>query len=188
MLNFSMGKKELLWDLLIKAVKTLVALFTLFAIGFFVESLPYARSLPFLSLKLSVSVFLNAVVSLLSVIVFVKFGGEASPAADGILDFIPGAGRLVRSLIKIMALLFSYYAFQAAIFPFIENYEWAYQTVFLGFTLFFLVRAGLQIYESSEEISKFLVAGLRPYKTAAAPEKAGPEKKRAAQSEPPLIP
>lgn len=166
-----MAKKELLWDLLIKAVKMLVVLFTLAAIGTFVEYLPFARALPFLSLKLPVSVFLNAVVSLLGLIVFVKFGAEASPAADGILDFIPGAGRLTRSLIKIAALLFAYFAFQDAVFPFIADYEWAYQTVFLGFTLFFLVRAGLQVYEASEEISKFLVAGLRPYRTSAAPEK-----------------
>lgn len=166
-----MAKKELFWSLLIKAVKALVALFTLFAMGFFVESLPYARSLPFLSLKLPVSVMLNAVVSLLAVIVFVKFGAEASPAADGILDFMPGAGRLARSVIKILALLFAYYAFQDAVFPFIEGYEWAYQAIFLGFTLFFLIRAGLQVYESSEDISKFLVGALRPYKPSDEAEK-----------------
>ena len=170
-----MGKKDLFWSLLIKAVKTLVALFTLFAIGFFVESLPYTRSLPFLSLKLPVSVFLNSVVSLLAVIVFVRFGVEASPSADGLLDFIPGAGKLLRSVIKIMALLFAYYAFQDAIFPFIENYEWAYQSIFLGFTLFFLIRARLQVYHSSEVISEYLVAALRPYKTQPAPEKKEPE-------------
>jgi len=166
-----MGKKELFWSLLIKTVKTLVALFTLFAIGFFVESLPYARSLPFLSQKLPVSVFLNAVVSLLGIIIFVNFGEEVSPAADGILDFIPGAGRLARSVVKILALLFAYYAFQGAVFPFIEDYEWAYQSLFLGFTLFFLVRAGLQVYHASEEISRFLVGTLRPYRPAGELEK-----------------
>ncbi|OGS04357.1 MAG: hypothetical protein A3J70_14315 [Elusimicrobia bacterium RIFCSPHIGHO2_02_FULL_61_10] len=165
-----MAKKELLWNLLIKAVKTLVALFTLVAIGTFVEYLPYAKALPFLSQKLPVGVFLNAVVSLLGLVVFVKFGAEASPAADGILEFVPGAGKLFRSIVKILALLFAYYAFQDAVFPFIADYEWAYQTVFLGFTLFFLVRAGLQIYESSEEISKFLVSGLRPDKPSVHPE------------------
>ncbi len=166
-----METKELFWSLLAKAVKTLVALFTLFAIGFFVESLPYARSLPFLSQRLPVSVFLNAVVSLLGVIVFVKFGAEASPAVDGILGFMPGAGRLARSVIKILALLFAYYAFQDAVFPFIADYEWVYQSLFLGFMLFFLVRAGLQVYRSSGEISEFLVGILRPYKTPGSPEK-----------------
>ena len=166
-----MAKKELLWNLLIKAVKTLVALFTLVAIGTFVEYLPYAKALPFLSQKLPVGVFLNAVVSLLGLVVFVKFGAEASPAADGILEFVPGAGKLFRSIVKILALLFAYYAFQDAVFPFIADYEWAYQTIFLGFTLFFLVRAGLQIYESSEEISKFLVSGLRPDQSGAGPVK-----------------
>ncbi len=161
-----MEKKELLWSLLIKTVKTLVGLFTLFAIGFFVEGLPYARSLPFISQKLPVGVFLNAVVSLLGVILFVKFGAEASPAADGILDFMPGAGSFVRSVIKILSLMFAYYAFQDAVFPFIEGFEWAYQAVFLGFTLFFLVRAGLQVYGASEEISKFLVGAFRAENTA----------------------
>lgn len=156
-----MGKKELLWDLAVKGVKTLVALFTLFAIGYFVERLPYARALPFISMKLPVSVFLNAVVSLLAVVVFVRFGVEASPAADGIMDFMPGAGRFSRSVVKILALLFSYYAFQEPIFPFIENYEWAYQALFLGFTLFYLVRAGLHLYAASENISRFLVGTLR---------------------------
>ena len=160
-----------MWNLLIKAVKTLVALFTLVAIGTFVEYLPYGKALPFLSQKLPVGVFLNAVVSLLGLVVFVKFGAEASPAADGILEFVPGAGKLFRSIVKILALLFAYYAFQDAVFPFIADYEWAYQTVFLGFTLFFLVRAGLQIYESSEEISKFLVSGLRSDQSGAGPEK-----------------
>jgi len=166
-----MGKKDIFWSLVIKAVKTLVALFTLFAIGYFVEILPYTKALPFLSQKLPVSVFLNAVVSLLGVIVFIKFGVEASPEADGLLVFIPGAGKLMRSVIKIMALLFAYYAFQDAIFPFIEDYEWVYQSVFLGFTLFFLIRAGLQVYHSSEVISEYLVSALRPYKASAEPEK-----------------
>lgn len=156
-----MGKKELLWELAVKAVKTLVALFTLFAIGVFVDSLPYARSLPFLSARLPVGVFLNAVVSLLAVTVFVRFGAEASPAVDGLLGFMPGAGRLARSAVKLLALLFSYYAFQDAVFPFIADFEWVYQSLFLGLTLFYVVRAGLQIYGSSEELSRFLVGVLR---------------------------
>ena len=178
LLDFSVGKKELLWSLLIKTVKMLVALFTLFAIGFFVESLPYVESLPFLSPKLPVGVLLNAVVSLLAALVFVKFGAEASPAAEGILDFMPDAGRLARSVIKILALLFAYYAFQDAVFPFIADYEWLYQSLFLGLTLFFLASAGLQAYHSSEEISKFLVDALRPYKTPAGPEKKAVDTKR----------
>jgi len=173
LVDSSMVKKELLWDLLIKSVKMLVALFTLFTIAFFVESLPYSRSLPFMSLKMPVGVFLTAVVSLLSVIIFIKFGGEISPSVDGILDFMPGAGRLARSIVKVLALLFSYYAFQDVFSPFIEGYEWAYQALFLGFTLFFLARAGLQVYQSSEEISRFLVAALRSGGAPAGAEKNG---------------
>lgn len=164
-----MGKKELFWDLAGKAVKTLVVLFTLFAMGYIVELLPYSRALPFISQKLPVSAFLNAVVSLLAVVVFVRFGVEASPAADGLMDFMPDAGKFARSVVKILALLFSYYAFQEAIFPFIENYEWAYRALFLGFTLFYLVRAGLHLYAASDNISKVLVGALRQPAPAAKP-------------------
>ena len=168
-----MAKKELFWTLLIKSVKTLVVLFTLFAIGFFVDSLPFASPLPFISFRLPVSVFLNAVVSLLAIMVFVKFGAEAAPAVDGLLDFVPKAGELAGNVAKILSLLFAYYAFQDAVFPFIADFEWIYQSFFLGFTLFFLVRAGLLVYYASEEISKFLVGVLRPYKAAAPGEAKG---------------
>lgn len=160
-----MGKKDLFRTLLLKSVKTLVVLFTLFAMGWFVEQLPFAQALPFLSQKLPVSVFLNAVVSVLAVVVFVKFGGEAAPAVDGLLDFVPKAGELSCNAVKICALLFSYYAFQAAIFPFIRDLEWVYQIVFLGFTLFFLAKTGLLVYYASEEISRFLLGVIHPYKT-----------------------
>lgn len=166
-----MGKKELFWTLLVKAVKTLVVLFTLFAIGYFVDALPFAKPLPFISFRLPVSVFLNAVVSLLAIIVFVKFGSESAPAVDGLLDFVPKAGEITSNAVRIFALLFAYYAFQDAVFPFIPEFEWVYQAAFLGFTLFFLVRAGLQVYCASEEISKFLVGMLRPYKGQPAAEK-----------------
>ena len=159
-----MGKKDLFWTLLIKAVKTLVVLFTLFAIGYFVEALPFARPLPFISFRLPVSVFLNAIVSLLAIIVFVRFGAEAAPSVDGLLDFVPRAGELVCNVVRVLALLFAYYAFQDAVFPFISDLEWIYQALFLGATLFFLVRIGLQVYYASEEISKFLVGILKPYR------------------------
>jgi len=142
-----MAKKEIFWTLLVKAVKTLVILFTLFAIGWFMDQLPFAQALPFMSQKLPVGAFLNAVVS--------AFAG---------------------SLIKILALLFAYYAFQDAVFPFIRNFEWIYQSFFLGFTLFFLARAGLQIYGASEQISRFLLGALKPYKHGPDPE-TRPEKR-----------
>jgi hypothetical protein len=160
-----MGKKDLFRTLLLKSIKTLVVLFTLFAMGWFVEQLPFAQALPFLSQKLPVSVFLNAVVAVLAVAVFVNFGGEAAPAVDGLLDFVPKAGELSCNVVKICALLFSYYAFQAAIFPFIRDFEWVYQIVFLGLTLFFLAKTGLLVYYASEEISRFLLGVIHPYKT-----------------------
>ena len=168
-----MGKKDLFRTLLLKSVKTLVVLFTLFAMGWFVEQLPFAQALPFLSQKLPVSVFLNAVVSVLAVAVFVNFGGESAPSVDGLLDFVPKAGELSCNMVKICSLLFSYYAFQAAIFPFIRDFEWVYQIIFLGLTLFFLAKTGLLVYYASEEISRFLLGVLHPYKadppTAAPP-------------------
>ncbi|OGR69267.1 MAG: hypothetical protein A2081_05465 [Elusimicrobia bacterium GWC2_61_19] len=157
-----MPKKDLFRTLLVKSVKTLIVLFTLFAMGWFVEQLPFAQALPFFSAKLPVSVFLNAVVSFLAVAAFVKFGAESAPAVDGLLDFMAGAGELFGNIVKILSLLFSYYAFQAAIFPFISGFEWVYQSFFLGFTLFFLARAGLQIYGASEGLSRFLLGVLHP--------------------------
>lgn len=159
-----MEKKELFRTLLVKAVKTLVVLFTLFAMGWFVGQLPYAQALPFLSEKLPVAVFIGAVVSLLAVAVFVKFGSEAGPSVAGLLDFVPKAGDIFGNLAKILALLFSYYAFQEAVFPFIDGYEWVYQSFFLGFTLFFLVRAGLLVYGASEELSRFILSVVNPQK------------------------
>ncbi|MBI5743827.1 MAG: hypothetical protein HY952_04705 [Elusimicrobia bacterium] len=157
-----MEKKELLRTLLVKAIKTLVVLFTLFAMGWFVEQLPFARALPFFSQKLPVSALLNSVVGLLAVAAFVKFGSEAGPSVAGLLDFVPKAGEIFGNLVKIAALLFSYYAFQAPIFPFIDNFEWIYQSFFLAFTLFFLVRAGLLVYGASEELSRYLLSIINP--------------------------
>jgi len=159
-----MDKKELVRTLLVKAVKTLVVLFTLFAMGWFVEQLPFARELPFLSPKLPVSVFVNAVVALLAVASFVNFGREAGPAVAGLLDFVPRSGEIFGNAVKIFALLFSFYAFQDAIFPFVGEFEWVYHSLFLGLTLFFLVRAGLLIYAASEEISRYLITVLNPPK------------------------
>ena len=159
-----MGKKDLFRTLLQKAVKTLVVLFMLFAMGWFVDQLPFAQALPFISHKLPVSVFLNAVVSLLAVVVFVKFGGESAGAVEGLLDFVPKAGELSCNAVRIFALLFSYYAFQAATFPFLKDLEWVYQLCFLGMTLFFLAKTGLLVYYASDEISRFLLGIIHPYK------------------------
>lgn len=161
-----MGKKELFRNLLAKAVKALVVLFTLFAMGWFVDQLPFAWALPFFTQKLPVSVLLNAVVSLLAAVALVKIGREAAPEIDGLLDFMPRAGELFCDIIKILALLFSYYAFQPAILPFVGDFNWVYQSVFLGFTLFFLARTGLQVYGCSGEISRFLLGMLSPYKAS----------------------
>ncbi|PIU20021.1 MAG: hypothetical protein COT18_04420 [Elusimicrobia bacterium CG08_land_8_20_14_0_20_59_10] len=162
-----MVKKEHVLVLFTKAIKTLVILFTLFSIGWFVARLPFAQELSFLSRKLPVGVFLDSVVSLLAVLVFVAFGAEIAPAADALLEFIPKAGALAGNLVKVLAVLFSYGAFQRAVLPFIPDFEWAYQSVFLGLILFFLARSGLLLYAASENISGFLMGLLNPYRQPA---------------------
>ena len=159
-----MSKKELFKALLVKAVKVLVVLFSLLLISWFMNILPFARVLPFFTDKLPVSVFLNAIISLLALIVFVGFGSESKALLDGLLERLAGPGELFSYIVKIMALLFAYYAFQEAVFPFIGNFEWVYQSLFLVFTMFFLAKAGLQVYHASEEISKFLLSLFEPYK------------------------
>lgn len=161
-----MLKKDGVGILLQKTVKTLVVFFTLSAIGWFVEQLPFARSLPFLSFKLTIGVFLSSVISLLMLMVLAMFGSEAAPAVDSLLEFIPRAGKLFVNLVRIGAVLFAYYSFQPAVFPFIPEYEWAYQAAFLGLILFFLARAGLLVYAASEDISRFLLGLLNPNRQA----------------------
>ncbi len=158
-----MQKTESFRNFLLKTIKTLVVLSTLYGMGWFVNVLPFAQSLPFLSAKLPIGVFLGAVLSLLMLVVLAAFGAEASPAVDGLLDFIPGAGKLFGNLVKIGAALFAYYSFQPAVFPFIPDFVWAYQSAFLGLILFFLARAGLLVYAASEDISRFLLGFLNPY-------------------------
>lgn len=159
-----MSKKELFKALLVKAVKVLVVLFALFLISWLVDVLPFAGALPFFTDKLPVSVFLNAVISLLALMAFVGFGSESKVLLDGLLERLAGAGGLFSHIVKIIALLFAYYTFQEAVFPFIRNFEWIYQSLFLAVTVFFLAKAGLQVYHASEEISKFLLSLFEPYK------------------------
>ena len=159
-----MSKKELFKALLVKTIKMLVVLAALFIISWFIGILPFARLLPFFTEKLPVPVFLNAVISLLALTAFVGFGSETKTLLDGLLERLGGAGELFSHMVKILALLFAYYAFQEAVFPFIGDFEWIYQSLFLAVTVFFLAKAGLQVYHASEEISKFLLSLFEPYK------------------------
>lgn len=172
-----MTKKEHIHNLVLKGVKTLVVLFTLAAIGWLIGVLPFAADLPFISTKLPASVFFSSVLWALGIYVFVMFGVEISPSVDALLDFMPKAGMLGRNIIKILATLFAYDAFQAAVYPFIPGYEWLYQSVFLGFSLFFLAKAGLLIYAASEQIGGFILGVMNPYQRPAA-QKADPTEKQ----------
>lgn len=159
-----MTKQESLQDLALKGAKTLVVFLTLAAIGWAIAVLPFAADLPFISTRLPASVFFTAVLKALAIAVFIMFGVEISTSVDALADFVPKAGMLVRNVIKILATLFAYDAFQPAVYPFIRNYEWLYQSVFLGFSLFFLAKAGLLLYAASEQIGRFLLGVFNPYR------------------------
>jgi hypothetical protein len=151
-----------------------VLLASLYAADWLIGILPFAKELPFLTSKLSAAAFLSALVSLLTVVVLVLFGSDIGPPADALLDFVPRAGDLAGNLVRIAVLLYAYGAFQPVIFPFIPDYEWAYQSLFLGLTVFFLARAGLLMYAASESISGFIFGAFNPYKAAAPAAKAEP--------------
>ena len=143
--------------LLLKSIKTLVVLFTLGAISWAVGAMPLANDLPFISSKLPVAVFIDALLAALGIAVFVLYGAEISPFADALMPQVPRAGALTGNLVKLLATLFAFDSFKAPVFPFIPDYEWLYQSVFLGFSLFFLARAGLIVYAASETIGGFLL-------------------------------
>ncbi len=143
--------------LVLKSLKTLVALFTLAAISWAVGAMPLANDLPFISSKLPVAVFIDALLASFGITVFVLYGAEISPYADALLPRVPGAGALAGNLVKLLATLFAFDSFKAPVFPFIPEYEWLYQSVFLGLSLFFLARAGLIVYAASETIGGFLL-------------------------------
>lgn len=153
--------------LLRKTLKLGVLLVTLYAADWLIGVLPFARELPFITSKLTAAGFLSALVSLLTVAALAFFGSEIGGPVDALLEFVPKAGKLAGNLVGIAVLLYAYGAFQSAVFPFIPGFEWAYQALFLGMTVFFLARAGLLMYAASESISGWLLGVFNPYKTPA---------------------
>ncbi|MBI4657060.1 MAG: hypothetical protein HY746_10000 [Elusimicrobia bacterium] len=150
--------------LLVQTVKLLILLVALTAMGFFMGLLPFAKSLPVLGSSIFVIDLWEALLSLTAIIIIINFAGESKPVIDRLICWIPQAGKLAGLIIYVFCVLFAYYAFQPVILPFIPEAEWIYQTIFLILTITLLVKAGLLVYRSSDEISRFLVSLLNPYK------------------------
>lgn len=158
-----MVKKELLINLSVSAIKTAIMLLTLLLINRFVEVLPFA-GLPIFGELITVADLLSAFICAAAIAVFIKESRGAKKTVDELLCWLPGAGTLLNYLSGIAALLFAYPAFQPVAFPFITEFEWVYQTLFLAVTLFLLAKAALHVYGASESVSRFLISVFHPYK------------------------
>ncbi|MBU2573775.1 MAG: hypothetical protein KKH28_06860 [Elusimicrobia bacterium] len=158
-----MLNKSLLTAVSIEALKTAIILFALLLISRFIEILPFS-GLPVFNRHITAADLLVAVVSLAAIIVFIKAGFNARPAVDELFHWLPGAGTLLNYITGIIAILFAYPAFQPVIFPFIKDFEWVYQSLFLGVTLFLLAKAGLCVYHAGEALSRAIISALQPYK------------------------
>jgi len=158
-----MINKNLATAVLIEALKTAIILFTLLLISRFIEILPFS-DLPAFNNHITAADLLVAVVSLTAIIVFIKAGVNAKTSVDELFRWLPGAGTFLNYIIGIIAVLFAYSAFQPVIFPFIKDFEWIYQSLFLAVTLFLLAKAGLYVYNTGEELSRAIISALHPYK------------------------
>jgi hypothetical protein len=158
-----MSNKELAGKLAVEVLKTAIMLLALLVINRFVEALPFA-GLPVLNQRLAAADLLAACVSAAAIAVFLKAGMNAKISVDELLKWLPGAGTLLTDLMRLAAVLFAYFAFQTVTQPVIGGFEWAYQSVFLAFTLFLLAKAALRVYGASESVSRAILAVLNPYK------------------------
>ncbi|MFA6434471.1 MAG: hypothetical protein WCW52_07235 [Elusimicrobiales bacterium] len=169
-----MIKRDLTTYLLVEALKTTIVLFTLLLMGRFIETLPFAV-LPVFNKLVTADELIAAFISAAAIAVFIKAGSNAKTAVDELLPQLPGAGKLLNYVTGIVALLFAYAAFQPVVFPFIPEFEWVYQSLFLAATLFLLAKAALHVYGASESLSRFLVSVLQSGKQV--PPGPGPENK-----------
>lgn len=158
-----MLNKDLAVKLAIEALKTVIVLFTLLILGRFIETLPFA-GLPVFDQRISAADLLAACVSAAAIAVFLKAGSNARVIVDELAGWLPGAGTLLAYLMRLSALLYAYAAFQPVTQPFIGNFEWIYQSVFLAVTLFLLAKAVVHVHGASESVSRAILAALNPYK------------------------
>ena len=163
-----MAKKDLIISLSVEALKTVIVLFTLLLISRFIEDLPFA-ALPVFNNRLTAAGLLAAFASAAAIVVFIKAGFNSTAAVNELLHWLPGAGTLLNYLTGIAALLFAYSAFQPVVFPFIMEFEWVYQSLFLAVTLFLLAASALHIYKAGESVSRFVISILNPYKEVRLP-------------------
>lgn len=161
-----MSNKDLATNLAVEALKTAIVLATLLAISRFIESLPFS-GIPVFGNLITAAELLTAFVSAAAIAVFVKAGRNARATVDELARWMPGAGTLLNYFMGLAAILFAYAAFQAVTFPFIRDFEWVYQSLFLAVTLFLLAKIALHIYGASESVSRFLVSAVQPYKEPA---------------------
>ena len=160
-----MLNKDLAANLAVEAIKTAVVLATLLFISRFIEALPFS-GMPVLNKSITAAELLAAFVAAAAIAVFIKAGRNARVTVDELAYWLPGAGTLLNYLTGLAAILFAYSAFQAVVFPFIIDFEWAYQSLFLAATLFLLAKIALHIYGASESVRRFLVSVFHPYKEA----------------------
>jgi hypothetical protein len=158
-----MPNRNLTEKLAVEALKTAIVLLTLFVISGIIAGLPFA-GLPVFNGSITAAGLLAAFVSAAVIAVLIKAGANAKSTVDELLPWLPGAGTLLNYLTELAALMFAYSAFQPVVFPFIRDFEWCYQSLFLAVTLFLLARAALHIYGASESVSRFLISVLHPYK------------------------
>jgi len=160
-----MSKKDLAANLAVETLKTAIVLATLLFISRFIEALPFS-GMPVLNSAVTAAELLSAFVAAAAIVVFIKAGLNARVTVDELAYWLPGAGTLLNYLTGLAAVLFAYSAFQAVVFPFIRDFEWVYQSLFLAATLFLLAKIALHVYGASESVSRFLISVFHPYKEA----------------------
>ncbi|KAF0125114.1 MAG: hypothetical protein FD189_1873 [Elusimicrobia bacterium] len=150
------------WDaLLALAFKAGITAVVVLGMGVFVGGLPFARELSAFGGKISAPEFINSALSLAVIAALAEFALAASPLFDRLLPLLPRAGRVASLLTALLCLIYAYHALQPSVYPFIPEFEWAYQAGFLGATLFVLARTGLLLHAAGGGLGAAAVGLLR---------------------------
>lgn len=150
------------WDaLLALAFKAGITAVVVLGMGVFIGGLPFARELSAFGGRIAAPDFINSVLSLAVIAALAEFALAASPLFDRLLPVLPRAGRVASLLTAQLCLLYAYHALQPSVYPFMPELEWAYQSVFLGATLFVLARAGLLVHAAGGGLGEAAVALLK---------------------------
>lgn len=150
------------WEaLLALAFKTGITAVVVLGMGVFVGGLPFASELSAFGGRISAPDFVNSVLSLAVMAALAEFALSAAPLFDRLLPVLPGAGRAAALLTAQLSLVYAYHSLQPSVYPFIPGLEWAYQTAFLGATLFVLARIGLLLHAAGGELGAACVGLLK---------------------------